>query len=194
MAAKPVSDVTRMLLAWRAGEEAALDRLLPVVQTELRKLAHAYMRRERPDHLLQTTALLNEAFLRLVDAAHVNWENRAHFYGICARLMRQILVQYARAEKAQKRGAGAKPVNLEEVCTIHVGRDRSLLALDDALTDLAKFDKRKSRIVELRFFGGLSVEETASVIGVAPITVMREWEKARASLYRAVAETGEGSR
>jgi RNA polymerase sigma factor (TIGR02999 family) len=187
MATAPASDVTQMLLAWRAGEEVALDRLLPLVQTELRKLAHAYMRRERPDHLLQTTALLNEAFLRLVDTAHVNWENRAHFYGICARLMRQILVQYARTEKAQKRGAGARPVNLEGVCPIHVGRDRSLLALDDALTDLAKFDKRKSRIVELRFFGGLSVEETASVLGVAPVTVMREWEKARTWLYKAVA-------
>jgi len=179
-------EVTQLLLAWRGGEEKALHQLLPLVQGELRKLAHAYMRREEHDHLLQTTALLNEAYLRLVDAAKVNWENRAHFYGICARMMRQILVEYARAEQAQKRGAGQIPLNLEEAYMAGPESDRNLLALDDALKDLEKFDERKARIVELRFFGGLSVEETATVVGVAPITVMREWEKARAWLYQAV--------
>ncbi len=183
-----VPEVTQLLLAWRAGQEKALDQVLPLVQGELRKLAHAYMRRENRDHLLQTTALLNEAYLRLVDAAQVNWENRAHFYGICARLMRQILMEYARSERAQKRGAGEKPLNLEEAYMMCPGRDRNLLALDDALKDLERFDARKARIVELRFFGGLSVDETAAVVGVAPITVMREWEKARAWLYKAVTD------
>ncbi len=186
MAGQTIPEVTQLLLAWRGGEKKALDQLLPLVQGELRKLAHAYMRREEHDHLLQTTALLNEAYLRLVDAAKVNWENRAHFYGICARMMRQILVEYARAEQAQKRGAGEKPLNLEEVYMAGPGRDRNLLALEDALKDLEKFDERKARIVELRFFGGLSVEEAAAVVGVAPITVMREWEKAKAWLYKLV--------
>ena len=181
-----VSEVTQLLLAWRGGQEKALDQILQLVEGELRKLAHAYMRRENRDHLLQTTALLNEAYLRLVDAAMVNWEDRAHFYGICARLMRQILMEYARAAHAQKRGAGEKPLNLEEAYMMCSGRDKNLPALDDALEDLEKFDARKARIVELRFFGGLSVNETAAVVGVAPITVMREWEKARAWLYKAV--------
>ncbi len=187
MAGQTIPEVTQLLLAWRGGEKKALDQLLPVVQVELRKLAHAYMRREEHDHLLQTTALLNEAYLRLVDATKVNWENRAHFYGICARMMRQILVEYARAEQAQKRGAGEKPLNLEEAYMAGPGCDRNLLALDDALKDLEKFDERKARIVELRFFGGLSVEKAAAVLCVAPITVMREWEKARAWLYKEVA-------
>jgi RNA polymerase sigma-70 factor, ECF subfamily len=187
MAGQTIPEVTQLLLAWRGGENKALNQLLPLVQGELRKLAHAYMRREEHDHLLQTTALLNEAYLRLVDATKVNWENRTHFYGICARMMRQILVEYARTERAQKRGAGEKPLNLEESFMAGPGHDRNLLALDDALKDLEKFDERKARIVELRFFGGLSVDEAATVIGVAPITVMREWEKARAWLYKEVA-------
>ncbi|HYK90155.1 MAG TPA: ECF-type sigma factor [Acidobacteriota bacterium] len=181
-----VPEVTQLLLAWRRGQEKALDQILPLVQGELRKLAHAYMRREDQDHLPQTTALLNEAYLRLVDAAQVNWENRAHFYGICARLMRQTLMEYARAEHAQKRGGGEKRLNLEEAYMVGSGPDRNLLALDDALKDLEKFDARKARIVELRYFGGLSVDETAAVLGVAPITVTREWDKARAWLYKAV--------
>jgi RNA polymerase sigma-70 factor (ECF subfamily) len=186
MAGQTIPEVTQLLLSWRGGEKEALNQLLPLVQGELHKLAHAYMRREENDHLLQTTALLNEAYLRLVDASKVNWENRAHFYGICARMMRQILVEYARAEQAQKRGAGEKPLNLEEVYMAGPGRDRNLLALEDALKDLEKFDERKAKLVELRFFGGLSVEEAAAVLGVAPITVMREWEKAKAWLYKAV--------
>lgn len=186
MAHRASSEVTALLRAWRGGEEKALARLLPVVEGELHKLAHAYMRRENRDHLLQTTALVNEAYLRLVDATHINWEDRTHFFGICARLMRQVLVQYARAEQAQKRGGRERPVQLEESCIVRRGGDRNLVALDDALKDLERYDARKSRIVELRYFGGLNVEETAAVVGVAPVTVMREWEKARAWLFRAM--------
>ncbi len=182
----PASEVTQLLLAWRGGTAEALHKLIPIVYGELRKIAHAYMRREERDHLLQTTALVNEAYLRLVDAARISWENRSHFYGICARLMRQILVEQARAECALKRGGGQAQLNLDESWMIGRGREKDLLALEDALIDLERFDERKARIVEMRFFGGLSVEETAEVLGVAPITVMREWEKTKAWLYRAM--------
>jgi RNA polymerase sigma factor (TIGR02999 family) len=182
----PASEVTQLLLAWREGKAEALHKLVPIVYGELRKIAHAYMRREEGDRLLQTTALVNEAYLRLVDAARINWQNRSHFYGICARLMRRILVEQARAEHALKRGGGHAPLNLDESWMIGRGREKDLLALEDALNDLERFDERKTRIVELRFYGGLTVEETAEVLGVAPITVMREWEKTKAWLYRAM--------
>jgi len=186
--AHPVSpDVTHLLLSWRNGDSQALEQLVPLVSKELQLLAHAYMRREQPGHLLQTTALINEAYIRLTDAQSLKWENRAHFYGISAKLMRQILVEFARAEHAQKRGAGAFPLSLEESAVVSKAPDTNLLALEDALNDLARFDPRKARIVEMRFFGGLSVEETAEVLKIAPITVIREWNKAKAWLYKAVA-------
>ena len=189
--AHPISpDVTQLLLSWSEGNSSALEQLIPLVRKELQWLAHAYMRRERPGHLLQTTALVNEAYLRLVDAQSLKWQNRAHFYGISARLMRQILMEFARAEHSQKRGGGACTLSLEESAVVSKTPDSNLLALDDALNDLEQFDERKARIVEMRFFGGLSVEETAEVLKVSPITVMREWNKAKAWLYQAVARDG----
>ena len=186
--ASPVSpDVTHLSLCWSDGDSNALEQLIPLVTKELRHLAHAYMRREQPGHLLQTTALINEAYLRLTDAQSLKWENRAHFYGISAKLMRQILVEFARAEHSQKRGDGACPLSLGESAVVSKAPDSNLLALDEALNDLARFDSRKARIVEMRFFGGLSVEETAEFLKISPITVIREWNKAKAWLYKAVA-------
>ncbi len=185
--ARPISpDISRLLVRWSNGDSDAEEQLIPLVSGELRRLAHAYMRRQRPGHLLQTTALVHEAYMRLVDAKTLDWQSRAHFYGISAKLMREILVEFARAGHAQKRGGGAIPVPLEnaEVAAKTPGVD--LVALDDALNDLAKFDQRKAKIVELRFFGGLSVEETAEVLQVAPITVTREWGKAKAWLYQTI--------
>lgn len=191
--AHPISsDVTQLLLSWSEGNSSALEQLIPLVRRELQWLAHAYMRRERPGHLLQTTALVNEAYLRLVDARSLKWQNRAHFYGISAKLMRQILLEFARAEHSQKRGGGACILSLEESAVVSKTPDSNLLALDEALSDLEQFDQRKARIVEMRFFGGLSVEETAEVLKVSPITVMREWNKAKAWLYQAVARDGRG--
>ncbi len=189
--AHPISsDVTQLLLSWSEGNSSALEQLIPLVRRELQWLAHAYMRRERPGHLLQTTALVNEAYLRLVDARSLKWQNRAHFYGISAKLMRQILLEFARAEHSQKRGGGACTLSLEESAVVSKTPDSNLLALDEALSDLEQFDQRKARIVEMRFFCGLSVEETAEVLKVSPITVMREWNKAKAWLYQAVARDG----
>jgi len=187
MASPVPPEVTHLLLQWSDGDSKALEQLIPLVGKELRQLAHAYMRREQPGHLLQTTALINEAYLRLVDAQTLKWENRAHFYGISAKLMRQILVEFARAEHSQKRGAGACLLSLEESAVVSKAPDSNLLALDEALDDLARFDPRKARIVEMRFYGGLSVEETAEVLKISPITVIREWNKAKAWLYKAVA-------
>ena len=189
--ASPVSpDVTHLLLCWSEGDSKALEQLIPLVSKELRQLAHAYMRREQPGHLLQTTALINEAYLRLTDAQSLKWENRAHFYGISAKLMRQILVEFARADHAQKRGAGASPLSLEESAVVSRVPDSNLLTLDEALNGLTRFDERKARIVEVRFFGGLSVEETAEVLKISPITVIREWNKTKAWLYQARARDG----
>jgi len=185
--ARPISpDITRLLVRWSNGDSDAEEQLIPLVSGELRRLAHAYMRRQRPGHLLQTTALVHEAYMRLVDAKTLDWQSRAHFYGISAKLMREILVEFARAGHAQKRGGGAIPVPLEnaELAAKTPGVD--LVALDDALNDLAQFDQRKAKIVELRFFGGLSAEETAEVLQVAPITVTREWGKAKAWLYHTI--------
>jgi len=185
--ARPISpDITRLLVRWSNGDSDAEEQLIPLVSGELRRLAHAYMRRQRPGHLLQTTALVHEAYMRLVDAKTLDWQSRAHFYGISAKLMREVLVEFARAGHAQKRGGGAIPVPLEnaELAAKTPGVD--LVALDDALNDLAQFDQRKAKIVELRFFGGLSAEETAEVLQVAPVTVTREWGKAKAWLYHTI--------
>lgn len=185
MATPPTHEVTQLLVAWSDGDEAALERLMPLVYGELRRLARQYIRRERPGHTLQTTALINEAYLRLVDWKSVRWQNRSHFFAVSAQMMRRILVDFARSRPLPKRDGGARRVTLDEAGRIaQAADDPDLLALDDALHRLAALDERKSRIVELKFFGGLSAEETAQVIGVAPVTVMREWGKAKAWLYR----------
>lgn len=178
----PPHEVTQLLVAWSNGDAAALDRLMPLVYAELRRLAHRYMSRERPGHTLQSTALVNEAYLRLVDQESMRWENRAHFFGIAARLMREILIEYARGRRAAKRGGGQYKLSLSEVDRIASRPDVNLLALDEALVRLAVLDPQKSRIVELRYFGGLGIEETSEVIGVSPATVKRDWSMARAWL------------
>ncbi len=173
-------DVTQLLLDWNRGDEGSLDELLPRIYDELRLLARAQLRGEWRDHTLQTTALVHEAYMRLVDQRRVNWSGRAHFFGAAAKAMRRLLVDHARRRKAQKRGAGERPLRGIEV---PVERARELVALDDALSDLERFDAHQSRIVELRYFGGLTIEETAEVVGVSPATVKREWSVARAWLY-----------
>jgi RNA polymerase sigma factor (TIGR02999 family) len=175
--------VTQLLLAWSGGDRAALDRLTPLVHGELRRIAASYLRRERPDHTLQPTALVHEAYLRMVDQKRVQSQNRAHFFAIAANLMRQILVNHARNRRALKRGGGHRHT-LDENVAIAGETPIDLLALDDALGKLAKLDPRQSDIIELRFFGGLTEEEVAEVLGVAPITVKREWRSARALLYK----------
>jgi len=178
-------DVTRMLLAWSRGDRAALDELTPIVYDELRRLAERYLRRERPGHTLQPTALVHETYLRLVDQQQVNWHNRAQFLGIAAEFMRRILLKYARSRHAAKRGGGACTMSLDEVIGFSSEpRAVDLIALDETLTRLAAMDPQKGQIVELRFFGGLTEEETAETLGVAPITVKREWRVARAWLQR----------
>ena len=186
-----VTEVTRLLLDWSKGDKDALDKLTPIVYTELRRLAHHYMSRERPDHTLQTTALVNEAYLRLVNTPNMHWQNRAHFFAVSAQVMRHILVDHARRHAYAKRGGAQQKVPLEEASTAVMTPERAadLIALDEALSDLAKLDERKSRIVELRYFGGLSIEETAEVIKVSPITIRREWNSAKAWLYKAVTKT-----
>ena len=179
-------DVTGLLLAWGTGDEEALEQLVPLVHGELRRIARRCMAGERKGHSLQATALVNEAYLRLVDVQHMNWQNRAHFLAMSARLMRRILVDYARSKGYQKRGGGAVRVTFDEGLPVVGGRDQDLVAVDDALEALAKIDERKSRVVELRFFGGLSVEETATVLKVSPETVMRDWKLAKAWLLRAL--------
>ena len=175
-------ELTDILRRWSDGEAAALEELTPVVYAELHRIAKRYMGRERRDHTLQTTALVNEAYVRLIDWKNAKWENRAHFFGVSAQLMRRILVDFAR-KRPSKKAAAMRQVSLEEAFIVSDERDSDLVALDEALTELAKFDERKARIVELKFFGGLSVEETAEVIGVSAVTVMREWQKAKAWLY-----------
>jgi len=179
-------EVTQWLVAWSNGDSAALEQLIPLVHEELRRLAKRYMgqerRREPHGVTLQTTALVNEAYLRLIDARNVQWEDRAHFFAISAQLMRRILVDYARSRNRAKRGGAAQRVSLEEAAVFSAARAPDLVALDDALDALAKLDERVSRVVELRFFGGLSVEETASVLKVAPQTVMRDWRFAKSWL------------
>ena len=181
-------DVTQLLVAWRNGDLQARDELMPLVYQELHRLAHHYMSRERPGHTLQTSALVNEAFLRLTHQRDVQWQNRAHFVGIAGQMMRRILVDYARKRGYAKRGGGACQVSLDEEFIVSEKRSADVVALDDALQSLARLDERKSRLVELRFFGGLSIEETAEVLGVSPGTVMRDWTLAKAWLRREMSE------
>ena len=184
-------EVTQLLLAWSAGDRAALDRLIPLVHAELHTLAKRFMRRERAGHTLQTTALINEAYMRLIDAQEVRWQNRAHFFAIAARLMRQILVDFARARGYQKRGGAARRVELDEALVVSPGRNEDLVALDEALNALAEVDARKSRVVELRFFGGLNLEETAEALKISPDTVRRDWRLAKSWLLRRLSEGGQ---
>jgi RNA polymerase sigma-70 factor, ECF subfamily len=175
--------VTRLLIELTNGNHAAVDALLPLIYDELRSLAANYLRRERPDHTLQPTALVHEAYLRMVDQTQVNWQNRAHFFGVAAQMMRRILVDHARSHRAEKRGADFQKLSLDENIDKAVERSAELVALDEALKALAEIDEHKSRIVELRYFGGLSIEETAEVLGVSPITVKRHWRMAKAWLF-----------
>ena len=184
MAAPGTDEITALLRAWTAGDEQALEKLTSLVYRELHKRAHRYMAREPAGHILQTTALVNEAYLRLVDLQEFTWQDRAHFFAVCARLMRQILIDLARARLYQKRGGETIHVSFEEVSLASEEPRVDLLALDEALTTLARMDPRKGRVVELRFFGGLSVEETAEVLGVSPETVMRDWKFAKACLHQ----------
>jgi RNA polymerase sigma-70 factor (ECF subfamily) len=177
-------DITRLLVDWSNGDQAALDKLLPLVNDELRRLARRYMRRESPGHTLQTSALINEAFLRLIDQQRVRWQNRAHFFGVAAQLMRRVLIDHARSHRYAKRGGGALKVSLDEAAAVTEARAAELLAVDEALEKLTKMDARKGRIVELRFFGGLTEVETAEVIGVSLPTAQREWRAAKAWLRR----------
>jgi RNA polymerase sigma-70 factor, ECF subfamily len=177
-------EVTGLLLAWSNGDKEALDKLTPLVYDELHRLANRHLGRERPNHSLQTTALIHEAYLRLVDQRNPRWQNRAHFFAIAARLMRRILVDHARSRRYAKRGGAALRVSLAEVGDVAEVRAAEVVALDDALESLAELDPRKSRVVELRFFGGLSVGETADVLGVSPNTVLRDWSTAKAWLHR----------
>ncbi|HEV2351483.1 MAG TPA: sigma-70 family RNA polymerase sigma factor [Terriglobia bacterium] len=181
---EPTHDVTQLLQAWGKGDQAALDRLMPLVYQELRRIAKRHMLHERPGHTLQTTALANEVYLRLVDVQKVTWHDRAHFFAICANTMRRILVDFARSRGYQKRGGGEEPLSLDESLNIAGGLRSDLPAIDEALKRLAEHDPRKSQVVELRFFGGLSVEETAEALKISPETVMRDWKMARAWLYR----------
>jgi len=178
--------ITELLIEWRDGDETALNDLMPLVYEEMRRLARYYMRRERPGHTLQTAALVNEAYIRLVDHRSMRWQNRAHFYAVAAQAMRRILIDHARSRRYAKRGGGAQMVQLDEAAGVFQKQAEDLIALDDALSDLAALDPRKGQIVEMRYFGGMSVEETATVLGVSAVTVMREWSTAKAWLLRAI--------
>jgi RNA polymerase sigma-70 factor (ECF subfamily) len=178
-----VDDISTLLRAWSGGDQSALEKLTPIVYDELRRLARRHMKGERPGHSLQTTALVNEAYTRLVDYKRMQWQNRAHFFAVSAQLMRRILVEHARRHNV-KRGAGVQHVSLDEVSVMDVDQDANLVALDDATNALARMDPRKVQVVEMRFFGGLSVEETAEVLKVSTVTVKRDWRAARAWLYR----------
>jgi RNA polymerase sigma factor (TIGR02999 family) len=183
----PSSDeVTEMLVDWGNGDQSALNKLIPLVYDELRRMAHHYMARESPDHTLQTTALVNDAYLRLTDQKRTSWQNRAQFFGIAAQLMRRILVDHARSHTYAKRGGGAIKVPLDETAVVGPQRAANILALDEALNQLAVIDARKCQIVELRYFGGFTVEETATLLGVSEVTVMRDWSLAKAWLRREI--------
>jgi len=189
----PGENVTQLLINWGNGDRAALDALAPAVYDELRRLAQAYLRRERPDHTLQGTALVNEAYLRLIDQKNVRWQNRAHFFGVAAQMIRRILVDHARAHQAAKRGAGAAKLSLDDALAVPgaQNKDVNLVNLDEALEQLAKMDERQARIIELRYFTGLSIEETAEVLAISPATVKREWTAARAWLFRELSRAGD---
>jgi RNA polymerase sigma factor (TIGR02999 family) len=184
MGTRSPKEITQLLVAWGDGDEAALEQLTPLVYQQLHRLAHHYLSHERPGHTLQTSALVNEAYLRLIDWKNVQWQNRAHFFGVSAQLMRRILVDFARSRRYEKRGGGNAPLALDEVVLISGEKGADLVALDEALVSLAKLDARQSRVVELRFFGGLTVEETAEVLKVSEATVRRDWSIARAWLRR----------
>jgi RNA polymerase sigma-70 factor, ECF subfamily len=181
-----VGEITQLLRAWSAGDQSALERLTPIVYDELHRLAGRYMRCERPGHSLQTTALVNEAYMRLVDYNRMEWQDRAHFFAVSAQLIRRILVEHARRHNL-RRGGGVQHVSLEEAAVVGGRRSADLVALDDAMNSLARIDPRKVQVVEMRFFGGLSVEETAEVLKVSTVTVMRDWSTAKAWLYRELA-------
>jgi RNA polymerase sigma factor (TIGR02999 family) len=180
------NEVTQLLVEWSNGNQAALEKLMPLVYEELRRLAHGYMGHERPGHTLQTSGLVNEAYLRLIDQSRVQWQNRSHFFGIAAQMMRRVLVDYARTRQYAKHGGGAHRVSFDDVKVFSPERGSDVIALDEALKELAAFDPRKSQIVELRFFGGMSIEEAAEVLGVSPGTVMRDWTMAKAWLRKAL--------
>lgn len=182
----PVHEITGLLAAWGEGDRAALEKLTPMVEVELRRIAEAYMKRERPDHILQTTALVNEAWMRLIDWQKSSWQNRAHFFGVAASLMRKILVGEARQRLRLKRGGKNLKVSLTEADLAVHGKPPDLIALDDAMEELARFDERKSRMVELRFFGGLSIAEIAEVMKISERTVEREWKLAKSWLFRQI--------
>jgi RNA polymerase sigma factor (TIGR02999 family) len=188
MSLHPRTDATELLRAWSNGDGSALDRLLPLVYEELRRLAQRYMRRERPDHTLQATSLVNEAYLRLIDVNRIQWQNRAHFLAVAAQTMRRILVESARRRHRHKRGGDVVLVALDEAQDVGQATGADLVALSDALTALATFDPRMSQVVELRFFGGLSVDETADVLNVSPETVMRDWKTAKVWLLRELSQ------
>ena len=189
-----MGDISMLLRSWSDGDQGALEKLTPVVLDELHRLARRYMKRERPGHSLQSAALVNEAYLRLVDYKRMQWQNRAHFFAVSSQLMRRILVEHARRRNL-KRGGGVQHVSLEEAAVVGGDRAADMVALDDALNTLARLDARKVQVVEMRFFGGLSVEETAEVLNVSPVTVMRDWSTAKAWLYRELAGgTGDGFR
>ena len=189
MSQNPTHEVTQLLIAWSSGDKAALDKLMPLIHQELRQLAHRYMSRERPGHTLQTTALVNEAYLRLINRKDVHWQNRTHFFAIAAELMRTILVDHARSHAYAKRGGGLRKIELDEAMIVSKERAAEVVALDEVLKELANIDPQQSRIVELRFFGGLTIEETAEVLGLSPATIKREWSTAKAWLKRAI-DTG----
>jgi RNA polymerase sigma-70 factor (ECF subfamily) len=184
MQAHSPNEITRLLTAWTDGDQSALEKLVPLVESELHRLAHHYMGRERPGHTLQTSALVNEAYIRLIDWKNVRWQNRAHFFAVSAQLMRRILVDFARERNYLKRGGGALQVSLTEAEALSLERNDDLVALDQALARLSQFDDRKARVVELRFFGGISVKEASEVLKVSEETVMRDWRLAKVWLLR----------
>lgn len=186
MGQAPIDGITKLLQGWQGGDRAALDALVPVVYKELHRLAHCELRKERPNHTLQSTALVHEAYFRLVGKRLPQWESRTHFFAIAAQLMRQILVDYARRHRASKRGSGVCMLTLDDAVTLPQRKDVDVIAIDEALTTLAEIDPRQSRVVELRFFAGLSLEEISEVMGIATATVQRDWTAARAWLYREI--------
>jgi RNA polymerase sigma factor (TIGR02999 family) len=187
--APSTNEVTQLLVAWGNGDQTALEQLMPLVYSELHRLAHRYIKKERPGHTLQTSALLNEAFLRLVDQRDVHWRSRAHFFGIAAQMMRRILVDYARSRRYAKRGGDQRQVSFDEEVIVSRQTSADVVALHEALNELAVIDERKSKVVELKFFGGLSIEETAAVLGVSEGTVMRDWTLAKAWLRIAMTKS-----
>jgi RNA polymerase sigma factor (TIGR02999 family) len=190
MATDDSRDVTHLLAEWKHGDQTALDRLMPLVYNELRRIAARYLHSERSGHTLQTTALVHEAYLRLVDENRIEWQGRAHFFGVAATLIRNILVDHARARKAIKRGAGMTKLSLEEAFAVPGGEDADILAVDDALRELSQIDPRQAQIVELRFFAGLTIEETAEFLQISPSTIKRDWILAKTWIYRALSQPG----